>query len=107
MLPTSDAESTTDARAGSCTDTHRRAVFFEGVVGRDFKERARRFAPVDASEAVARLAEARVGVLAHHNELEFRRVPAFGDDVERAFVADGPGGDDESRARAFGFDALD
>src|SRR5262249_46701586 len=56
--------------------------------------------------AIGGFADARVGVTAHHNGLQFRRVPGFGDDVNRAFVADFACRNGEGGTGAFRFNAL-
>ena len=80
--------------------------FFDRVIARQFKQRARRLAAIDSRQPIRVFAYARVCVLAHHDDLQFRRVPALESNVDRKFVADFARGYGRGFARAFRFDPV-
>src|SRR5947209_7576149 len=82
-------------------------AFLDGVVRRNLEERGRRLGALDVCQPVSRLAEARVAVRRHQDDLEFGRVPALADDLDWQFVALLARGDGDGRARALRLDALD
>src|SRR3954471_20653671 len=80
---------------------------FERVIGRHLKERAGGLAAHDIREAIHSLADERVGMLRHDDDLELRRIPPFRDDLNGLLVADVPGRDSHSRAGPFGLNTFD
>src|SRR5215204_20439 len=94
------AEGAADAAAGA-------AGLLDGVVRGHLEERGRRLRARDVSQAVSRLAGARVAVARHDGDLELGRVPVLVHDLDRRLVADLAGGDRDRRARALGRDAVE
>src|ERR1051326_841001 len=85
----------------------RRRPALDGVVGGNLEERGGGVAARNVGESVNVLACEWVAVFAQDDDLKFGRVPAFGDDLYGAVVADLAHGDGDGRARTLGLDAFD
>ena len=64
------------------------AAFLHLIIRRHLEQRTHRLVALDVRQAVDVLTHARVAVLAHHDRLQLRRVPALGNDFDGAVIAE-------------------
>jgi len=90
-----------DRRAGG------RTRFHDPEIWRRLEQVRRRLCPHDVRQPVRRLPEPGIRLAAQHKNLELRRKPTLGYDVERKVVANLAGWNRDRRARTFCLDTFD
>ena len=81
--------------------------FSDGVVGRHFEKRPRRFSSGYVGQAVNMLPHSRITVFTQDHDLQIGRVPSFVDYIDRPVVSNLAGRNCESCPRAFGLQTFD